>query len=66
MEEAKQALMCVDIELILVLQQAMKAKKAKDFGVKLIESKAKTFSNPLAPASSLKKPLAIPPSKVPE
>jgi hypothetical protein len=44
----------------------MKAKKAKDFGVKLIESKAKTFSAPVAPANSLRKPALIPPSRVPE
>jgi hypothetical protein len=66
MKVGLQVQMCVSLESKLVLQQAVKAKKAKDFGVKLIESKAKTISNPLAPASNLRKPVNIPPSKVPE
>lgn len=50
----------------LVLQKAVKEKKAKDFGVKMIESKVKTFGRPPESAKEVRKPAPVPPSKVPE
>jgi hypothetical protein len=49
-----------------VLQKAVKEKKAKDFRVKMIESKVKTFAMPPESARDVRKPALIPPSRVPE
>lgn len=53
------------ISLHPVLQKAQKDKKDKDFGVKLIEPKGKTFGSHLAPKATLRAPQPIPPSQVP-